>query len=186
MSTGPSTRDFAFPLNVFAHVLERQEGRVDYLHFAAFEQADLGFHGPGGVLGLLRQRACLDGLALAVLLPAHQFLLQRLDALLAVDRHGEAGDAEGTDQRGADDPDGARQRGGGDCSNPSQVLTLSTITEMYTTAGTYTATLTVTRIELSRRRWKSATRVLVRISLAISSVLSGPDLTTMIRNMSSL
>ncbi|WP_297927272.1 DUF1566 domain-containing protein, partial [uncultured Agitococcus sp.] len=34
--------------------------------------------------------------------------------------------------------------GGGDCSNPSQVLTLSTITEMYTTAGTYTATLTVT------------------------------------------
>lgn len=35
-----STREFSFPLNVFAHVLERQEGRVDYLHFAAFERHD--------------------------------------------------------------------------------------------------------------------------------------------------
>ena len=40
MPAGTSTRDFAFPLNVFAHVLERQEGRVDYLHFAAFERPD--------------------------------------------------------------------------------------------------------------------------------------------------
>ncbi len=40
MPVGASTRDFAFPLNVFAHVLERQEGRVDYLHFAAFERPD--------------------------------------------------------------------------------------------------------------------------------------------------
>jgi hypothetical protein len=34
--------------------------------------------------------------------------------------------------------------GGGDCSNASQVLVLPSITELYTTAGTYTATLTVT------------------------------------------
>ena len=33
---------------------------------------------------------------------------------------------------------------GGDCSNASQVLTLPSVTELYTTAGTYTAKLTVT------------------------------------------
>jgi hypothetical protein len=35
-----ATRGFAFPLNVYARVLELEAGRVDYLHFAAFDGPD--------------------------------------------------------------------------------------------------------------------------------------------------
>lgn len=37
---GAATRGFAFPLNVYARVLQLQAGRVDYLHYAAFEKPD--------------------------------------------------------------------------------------------------------------------------------------------------
>ncbi|WP_088285360.1 bifunctional class I SAM-dependent methyltransferase/GNAT family N-acetyltransferase [Ideonella sp. A 288] len=35
-----TVKDFSFPLNVFARLLEMQEGRVEYLHFPTFESAD--------------------------------------------------------------------------------------------------------------------------------------------------
>lgn len=35
-----STADFAFPLNVYARMLERAEGRLDYLHYGLFETVD--------------------------------------------------------------------------------------------------------------------------------------------------
>lgn len=31
-------KDFSFPLNVYAHILEKEEGRVDYLHYGLFDQ----------------------------------------------------------------------------------------------------------------------------------------------------
>ncbi|MFO1326900.1 MAG: bifunctional class I SAM-dependent methyltransferase/GNAT family N-acetyltransferase [Rubrivivax sp.] len=34
------TESFSFPLNVYARLLELQEGRVDYLHFGVFERPD--------------------------------------------------------------------------------------------------------------------------------------------------
>lgn len=59
--------------------------------------------------------------------------------------------------------------GSGDCSNASQVLTLPSITEIYTTAGTFTATLTVTD-----SKGKSATATwLVNVSEALQTATSG-------------
>ncbi len=34
----PTINDFTFPLNVYAHILEKEEGRVDYLHCGLFNQ----------------------------------------------------------------------------------------------------------------------------------------------------
>lgn len=31
-------KDFSFPLNVYAHILEKEEGRVDYLHYGLFDR----------------------------------------------------------------------------------------------------------------------------------------------------
>jgi hypothetical protein len=39
-----STAAFAFPLNVYARLLELREGRVDYLHFGVFESPDEPVH----------------------------------------------------------------------------------------------------------------------------------------------
>src|SRR5258708_21268339 len=33
-------RDFYYPLNVFMHILTHEEGGVDYLHYALFENAN--------------------------------------------------------------------------------------------------------------------------------------------------
>lgn len=38
--SAPATAGFAFPLNVYARLLELREGRVDYLHFGVFESPD--------------------------------------------------------------------------------------------------------------------------------------------------
>lgn len=35
-----TVKDFSFPLNVYARLLEMQEGRVEYLHFPTYESAD--------------------------------------------------------------------------------------------------------------------------------------------------
>ena len=35
-------RDFYYPLNVFMHILTHEEGGVDYLHYALFENEDVG------------------------------------------------------------------------------------------------------------------------------------------------
>ncbi len=59
--------------------------------------------------------------------------------------------------------------GGGDCSNASQVLNLPSITASYTTAGTFTATLTVTD---SQGRSATATW-LVNVSDATQTASSG-------------
>lgn len=39
-SFDPAIRGFAFPLNVYARLLELREGRVDYLHYGIFESLD--------------------------------------------------------------------------------------------------------------------------------------------------
>lgn len=40
MSSAPPYRDFYYPLNVFMHILTREEGGVTYLHYALFEHED--------------------------------------------------------------------------------------------------------------------------------------------------
>ncbi len=40
MSSAPPYRDFYYPLNVFMHMLTREEGGVTYLHYALFEHED--------------------------------------------------------------------------------------------------------------------------------------------------
>jgi len=37
----PAVKDFSFPLNVYAHIIEREEGRLDYLHYGLFYQGDI-------------------------------------------------------------------------------------------------------------------------------------------------
>jgi SAM-dependent methyltransferase len=39
MTQPPPYRDFYYPLNVFMHILTHEEGGVDYLHYALFENA---------------------------------------------------------------------------------------------------------------------------------------------------
>jgi len=39
MTNGHSSADFGFPLNVYARILELEEGGVDYLHYGLFEQS---------------------------------------------------------------------------------------------------------------------------------------------------
>lgn len=38
MSSFITYKDFSFPLNVYAHILEKEEGRVDYLHYGLFDR----------------------------------------------------------------------------------------------------------------------------------------------------
>jgi len=38
MSSLITYKDFSFPLNVYAHILEKEEGRVDYLHYGLFDR----------------------------------------------------------------------------------------------------------------------------------------------------
>lgn len=47
-AASPGTAAFSFPLNVYAHLLQRLEGRADYLHFAVY--ADGEGSAPGDVL----------------------------------------------------------------------------------------------------------------------------------------
>ena len=38
--TSPGYRDFAYPLNVFMHILTREEGGVEHLHYGLFDRAE--------------------------------------------------------------------------------------------------------------------------------------------------
>lgn len=109
MSLGPDTaaaaNSFAFPLNVYARLLELEEGRADYLHYGLFEDGQtsasvaqqqaselLWQHLPppcrlldvGLGLGTTLQRLVLSGYAATGITPDHQQIA------FALTRHGAA------------------------------------------------------------------------------------------------
>lgn len=50
MTAATSTADFSFPLNVYARIIELEDGGVEYLHYGMFEQ-------PGESAGIAQRRA---------------------------------------------------------------------------------------------------------------------------------